>query len=76
VERESLTRAIESGGFDGLAEAFANVAVVESASECVAEDEVVVVVVRGGVSAFAEERGEDDLPTTGGRFQFRLLAFA
>jgi hypothetical protein len=53
VERE-LARRVQVRSFDGLAEAFADVAVVESAAERVREDEVMRGLVVAGEPALAE----------------------
>jgi hypothetical protein len=56
---------LQSGALEGLAEAFADVAVVEAAAERVGEDEVVWCLVAAGEPLLAqapgERRGEDDL---------------
>lgn len=51
VEGQPLARLVESGAFDGLPEAFADVAGVEAAPDRVAEDQLVRPLVRGGEPA-------------------------
>jgi hypothetical protein len=79
VEREPAGGG-DACAFDGLAEALADIAVVEAPAEHVGEDEGVRALVRGGEPAFAQELrdrgGEDDLPPTCLGLERRVLALA
>jgi hypothetical protein len=65
VEREPPVFAGDACAFEGGAEVFADVAVVEAAADRVAEDEVMARLEPGGEPALAQEgydrRGKDDL---------------